>query len=86
MIATYYTHSPGRLADGTLYNSGYFCAAPKRFKLGQKLRIAYPVSGRRITVTVRDRGCSHLDLSQTAFKALVGPRYKVIGKVTVKIL
>ena len=88
MLCTFYTHSPGPLADGTRYNNhSFFCAAPSRFKLGEKLRIKYYThqgkARRSIDVVVRDRGCGHIDLNRAAFYSLVGG-YS-IGHVQVKV-
>jgi rare lipoprotein A (peptidoglycan hydrolase) len=85
--ATFYTGSPGPLADGTRYGqAGHFCAAPGRIPLGARLLITETKSGRRLVATVRDRGRfspRNLDLPSRSFRALAGPRYRVIGRIRI---
>ena len=59
------------------------CAAYNRGHLGDKLRLASR-SGRRIYVTVTDRGGmgrDTVDLRPEAALALMGAQYKVIGRL-----
>jgi len=85
MVCTYYYQPGSLLADGTYYkHSGYFCAAPKSYKLGSTITIVNKKTGKHIRLRVRDR-CSHIDISRAAAKRLFGSRYKVIGRYTVKV-
>ncbi len=91
VTASYYTSSPGKLSDGTKYtNATYFAATARRRDLGKKKRLYCPSSGRYVVVTIRDYvpglGRNHIDLNRYAFRHLVGPRYRIIGIVKVKIL
>ena len=59
------------------------CAAYNRGELGDKLRLASR-SGRRVYVTVTDRGGmgrDTVDLRPEAALALMGAQYKIIGRL-----
>jgi len=90
--ATFYTNSPGPLADGTSYREaqarGHFCAAPRHVPLGTVLAITNARSGRTVTATVRDRGAfgpDVVDLAAHSFAALVGLGWQRVGRVPVRV-
>ena len=86
-IATFYTGSHGPLADGTSYQQrGDFCAAARHIPLGSRLIIENAGNGRRITVTVRDRGGfgrNVIDLPSRSFSRLAGPRWRTMGRISI---
>lgn len=91
LSATFYHDGTGRpCANGHSYawnarHYGAFCAG-NRWALGTHLELASR-SGRRVRVTVVDRigSGSDVDCSETTFAALAGSRYKVVGRLPVRV-
>jgi len=91
-MASYYNGSPGPMADGTRFShSGMFCAVSRYgpFHLGQQLLVYSPKLHRSVHVTARDytakRIRNRVDLCPKAARVLMGPRYKIIGVIKVKV-
>jgi len=86
-IATFYSGSPGPLADGTSYHQrGDFCAAPRHIPLGSQLLVRNLSNGRRLVVTVRDRGNfgrNVIDLPSRSFSRLAGRGWREKGIVKI---
>jgi len=87
-IATYYTGSHSRLADGSsYYQHSDFCAAGRHIPLGSRLVIENAENGRRIIVTVRDRGGlgrNVIDLPSRSFSRLAGPSWRRKGRIHIR--
>ena len=86
---TYYANDHCRAANGLTYAAnarrGLFCAG-NRWPLGTRLELTSR-GGRRVVVTVADRigHGSDCDLSEPAARALMGSRYRIIGRVHARI-
>ncbi|MGI5274564.1 septal ring lytic transglycosylase RlpA family protein [Nonomuraea sp. CA-218870] len=86
--ASYY-HEPQMTASGERFNPSAMTAAHKTLKLGSKVRVTNPVTGKSVTVRINDRGpyiggrC--LDLSRAAF-AKIGNLNAGVMKVAYEVL
>lgn len=91
MTATYYTRAnhSHHLANGESWEhasrGGAWCAAPSRYKMGSKIWVKNLANGKTIVVTVKDRGCSCIDLPSRHFARIAGPRWKIIGRIKIKM-
>ncbi|MDA0637581.1 septal ring lytic transglycosylase RlpA family protein [Nonomuraea sp. MCN248] len=86
--ASYY-HEPQMTASGERFNPSAMTAAHKTLKLGSKVRVTNPATGKSVTVRINDRGpyiggrC--LDLSRAAF-AKIGNLNSGVMKVAYEVL
>lgn len=86
-VATYYTSSPGPLADGGTFRASAMACASRVYPLHTRLELTSR-SGRRVIVTVRDRtgrGRTNIDLTPGAMRRLAGPGYRRIGALHVRV-
>jgi len=90
MLSCTFYRPDGPAANGHSYawnaaRYGNFCAS-NHYPMQTRLLLTRR-GGRRIVVTVADRigHGSDVDCSERAFCALVGPRYRLIGRVTVQV-
>jgi rare lipoprotein A (peptidoglycan hydrolase) len=73
-LATFYTHSPGRMSDGSRFHASAMACASRVYPLHSRLRIV-AANGRRVIVIVTDRtarGRKNVDCTPAAFSALCG--------------
>ncbi len=84
-IATYYTLSRQRCADGSRFNPRAMTCASRVYPLHTRLLVSR--GGRKIVLTVTDRtaqGRCNLDLTPAAMAHLC-PDYKTVGVLRVRI-
>ncbi|MGI4792009.1 MAG: hypothetical protein ACRYFS_24565 [Janthinobacterium lividum] len=88
---TYYVdHSSRPCSNGSTYAANlrryHHFVASNRFTLGSRLTLTSR-AGRRVSVVVADRIGHGTDVDADAgtFRALAGPRYRLIGRLTVRV-
>jgi rare lipoprotein A len=73
-LASYYSYSGGKLANGSRFEAGALTAAHRTLPFGTRVRVTDPKSGRSVIVTINDRGPFGrgrvIDLSLGAARAL----------------
>lgn len=73
-MASYYSYSDGKLANGARFNAEALTAAHRTLPFGTRVRLSDPRSGRSVIVTINDRGPFKsgrvIDVSFAAARAL----------------
>ena len=82
-------HQGRRMANGRCFDRHKFTAASRTIPLGRKARVTNLRTGRRVIVTITDRGPKRrdrvIDLSEAA-AAAIGIKARGVGRVAVKEL